>query len=295
MNAAIDPQGIIDGHYMASDAGCLAECQLQITERVEGYVERGQRKIYRELRNPCMRNKIREFRTTGVLFQAGGDWFRLSENKRRFANALRELVLREHSIAPQDVDVAFTNVSLLQAGRRVAISDAVVLFDSTYGSLRLSEPAFTQATNLIERLRRACELVKSDDVPVSQAFLDQLAAWYGDLKQCDATALTMPQDGFLRVFRPGSIVARHGFNSHTPVETEIIKPILMMQGDGSSELSYHTRDVFGKRELFLAQSAVIAVGDEWSEVLWNPTTDEYAEEDAEGGRTQLGDLDHVTA
>lgn len=283
VNAAIDPQGIIDGHYMTSDVGCLAECQLQITERVEGYVERGQRKIYRELRDPCMRNKIREFRTTGVLFQASGDWFRLSENKRRFADALRDLVLREHSIAPQDVDVAFTNISLLQAGRRVAISDAVVLFDSTYGSLRLSEPAFTQATSLIDRLRRACELVKSDDAPVSPVFLDQLTAWYEDLKPCEAATLTMPQDGLLRVFRPGSIVARHGFNSHTPVETEIIKPVLMMQGDGSSELSYHTRDVFGKRELFLAQSAVIAVGDDWSEVLWNPTTDEYVEEDAEGG------------
>lgn len=50
VNAAVDRAGIVAGHYRASDHGFLAECQLQITERVEGYKERGQQKLYRDLR-----------------------------------------------------------------------------------------------------------------------------------------------------------------------------------------------------------------------------------------------------
>src|SRR5207248_2463317 len=86
-------------------------------------------------------------------------------------------------------------------------------------------------------------------------------------------------DGFLRVFKPGSIVARHGFNSGTPVDTVIIEPMLM-EGSAGPELCYRCKDVGPGREYILQQSAVVGVGDDWYEVLWNASTGEYIDEES---------------
>ena len=50
-----------------------------------------------------------------------------------------------------------------------------------------------------------------------------------------------------------------------------------MEGPGGPELCYRVKDI-GGREYILQQSAIIAVGDEWCEVLWNPRTEEYVDD-----------------
>ena len=111
----LERDGIVEGRLRQGERGFLAECQLQINERVEGFREGGERKLYRDLRQsrPGMTPKTRDFRTTGVVMRIDEDWFRRPRVKQEGAESLRDLVLREYSISPQDVDVTATNISMI--------------------------------------------------------------------------------------------------------------------------------------------------------------------------------------
>lgn len=288
VNAAVDRSGIVAGHYRAGDEGFLAECQLQITERVEGYEERGQKKHYRDLRqeNPAMTTKMRDFRTTGVVLRAAADWFKAPGVKQKFAAALKALFFREYSIAPQDVDVVATNIALVQGGQRIAVHDALVVFDATYGSLRLTEPVFTDLSELIDRLSRAAELVgDGEDAPVPVDVLDRLRAWLAGLAVLSAPnehAVEIPEDGWLRVLKPGSRVARRD-GAGLLTDIEIISPIIMSAlEDAPATLHYRYRPADAPSGLsvarFVPETAIERVGEDWTETLWNPATEEYRDE-----------------
>ena len=72
----------MDGRFRQGERGFLAECRLQVNERVEGYREGGERKLYKDLRQerPGMTPKTRDFRTTGVVMQIKDDWFRAPDS-----------------------------------------------------------------------------------------------------------------------------------------------------------------------------------------------------------------------
>ena len=180
VNISVERDGIVEGHYRQNETGFLAECQCQITERVEGFVDRGERKLYRDLQgsDPNMRAKTRDFRTTGVVLRIGEPWFTQKGVKERFADVLRSLLLREYSISPSDVDVTATNVAMIRDGRREAVVDAVVLYDATNGSLRLSEAAYTKICELLDRLKAAVESTPAADL-LSPQLVATLCDWTG--------------------------------------------------------------------------------------------------------------------
>ena len=289
MNAAIDQGGIVAGHYRAGNEGFLAECLLQITERVEGYEERGQKKLYRDLRqeNPAMTTKMRDFRTTGVVLRVATDWFKAQGVKQQFAEALKSLISREYSIAPQDSDAVATNIALVQGGRRIPVHDAVVVFDATYGSLRLTEPVFTDLSRLLDRLSRAAELVgEPKDAPLPVEIPDRLRTWLeglASLSPPNTSNFAIPENGSLRVLKPGSRVARRT-SSGMLTEIEIIEPILMSATeDGQPALYYRYRPAHAQLAPrvahFTPETAIERIGEDWSETLWNPATDEYRDEE----------------
>ncbi len=120
VNLSLDREGIVDQHLRLGDNGFLSECHLQVVERVEGVREGEKRKYYKDLRQerPAMTSKTREFRTTGVVMSIDETWFTQKGVKQRVANAFRELMLREYSIAAQDVDSVATNISLIRGDGR---------------------------------------------------------------------------------------------------------------------------------------------------------------------------------
>jgi len=83
---------------------------MQVTQRVEGYVDMrsGKACMYKELqqRNPNMKPRMRNFRTTGVVVCVNGNLFKQGGIKRAFADRLVETFEREFSIAPRDVSAA---------------------------------------------------------------------------------------------------------------------------------------------------------------------------------------------
>jgi DEAD/DEAH box helicase domain-containing protein len=80
INAGLTAADIIEGHYIASDQGFFAECAMQITEKVEGYTETppGEYRAYKDLRqrNPNLKSRHRNFRTTGVLISIKQPWLK---------------------------------------------------------------------------------------------------------------------------------------------------------------------------------------------------------------------------
>lgn len=277
VNFALDRDGIVDGRFRKGERGFLAECRLQVNERVEGYREGGERKLYKDLRQekPWMTPKTRDFRTTGVVMRIDEDWFRTAGIKQRVAISLRDLMLREYSISAQDVDSAATNISMIQDGQRNAVSDALVLFDATHGTLRLTEPAYLNLHDLLAQLERSVRMTPAEDdglsleiVAALMAWLEHLGKYENGLPQIDDLKLC---DGWLQVYEVGSIVARRD-NQGVLHDVEIVGHEFIVLDD-TVQLFYRYKTGKPMTTMTSADS-IQPVGDEWTIVYLNRETGE---------------------
>ncbi len=288
VNLSVDRDGRVANNFRKGPRGFLAECQLQITERVEGYWERGNRKSYRDLRqdNPHMSPKTRDFRTTGVALKIETQWMRKDDRKRQLADALRDLTIREYSISPQDIGGAATNISMVRNGQRHSVSDVIVIYDATYGSLRLTEPVFNKLDLLIARLERSNENSSSDeDALAPEQIVSGFRDWFEQLESTspdDFSSLAddgveLTTDGLLLVLAPGSIVARRG-RQGVLHDIEIIAPQIISL-DGHDEKLYYSYRTDGRVGGLVPFDAVEQIGDEYQFQKWNPKTSEYVDDD----------------
>ena len=280
VNISIERDGLVDGHFRSGEKGFLAECNLQITERVEGFEERGNRKLYRDLRqqNPNLASKTRDFRTTGVVIQISEAWF--AGARRAIGEGLHDLLLREFSISPSDLDFAATNISMVRDGQRHAVSDVIAIYDATHGSLRLSEPLYDKLELLLERLRKAVNMTPKELDLVPEEAVTGLEEWYKSLHsetEDDFFKLihtSQGANGWLQIFAPSSIVAKRDTQGVLR-DIEIIGPEFVSI-DGPPKLFYRYK-VAGNGTALAAADAIESVGDQWSISYWNPLTNEYKE------------------
>lgn len=286
VNLSVERGGLVARNIRKGAHGFLAECQLQITERVEGYKERGNRKRYSDLRrdNPNMSPKIRDFRTTGVVLKIELPWMADDGGKRKIADALRYLVVREHSISPQDIGGVATNIAMSVNGQLRPVSDAIVIYDATYGSLRLTEPVFGELDTLIERLKRSCEDSSDEEAFVPRRVAVGLNDWFKELETADAedfltledSGVRTTTDGLLLVLAPGSVVAKRDTQGVLH-DIEIVAPeIVSIQGPPQLFYRYKTD---GTGRAMLPAGAVVLAGHDYRYQKWNPQTSEYVEED----------------
>ena len=160
INADVATNGLMGGHLVSSDKGFLAECQMLITQKAVGYYDsRGNYNSYQDLRrtNPRMQSYSRNFRTSGVIFCVEEDWFKLNTFKTEFSNKLKEIFVHEYSIDPRDIGVAATNISVRGFGGHLQHAACIVVFDETYGSLRLTEKLYRDFLHILERTVKAVQ------------------------------------------------------------------------------------------------------------------------------------------
>lgn len=273
--------GIIQGRLKKGSSGILAEAHLQINESVEGYTIGGNQFRYREERakNPNMQRKQRDFRTTGIILKIEDEWFNSPTVRQEVADGLRELLARERSIAPQDIDSAHTNIAILEAnGPRRSISDVAVIYDSVYGSLRLTENLFDEFGRFIERLRRGAELSEGDGI-VSAETAEHLEVWYQSLSdggQVPELPSTEIPEGWQLVYASGSVVGIYsGGILH---ERELLEARYIDDpfNPGNRVLYYSYRDDRNRNGISSTPAdAVVPTGYDWDWTLWNPETGEY--------------------
>ena len=159
INAGIAPVDLQENRLLRGETGYIAECQMQITERVEGYHDSrtGRFHSYKELqqRNPNMRARSRNFRTSGIVLCIKRNWFEKASLRRAFADRLREVFVREYSIAPQDVGSAATRISVTSLDGGRLQGGCIAIYDETYGSLRLTEKLYLNFQHVLGRLSAA--------------------------------------------------------------------------------------------------------------------------------------------
>ena len=271
--------GVVDGRIKRAQSGLVAEVQIQVNESAEGYQIGNSQHRYRDLRvdNPNMRRQQRDFRTTGIIVQIEEDWFSQSSIRGEVADGLRDLFRRDRSIAPHDIDATHTNIAIRTTVGSQRVTNAIVVYDSVYGGLRLSENLFTEFERYANQLCRATDLAGIDAV-VNADVAERLRAWAQTLADADPNAtinIDVP-DGWLQVFKPGSVVGV--FINPSFVERELIAPVYQdFFGTGTPQLYYSYRTDSG--QAFTPHEGIEAVGQDWEYVLWNPDTGEYRELD----------------
>ena len=275
VNTSIGSNGVQEGNLLRGDNGLLAESLMRVTQRVEGYVdERGEYHDYQELqqRNPNMRAQSRNFRTTGVVLCIDQDWFKNGDLKRSFVNKLRDIFVREYSVAPQDVAVAWS-ISVQMQGSSGVHGGCVVVFDETYGSLRLTEQLYNKFNHLLDRMAVAAKA--DDDLQMEQLVRqvqDEVSSFTGDTLQ---EQLLHAPSGYEQVFTQGSIVCYRQAGAMA-VDVEIIQPTIM-----EGHLMYQVKIQQNPRQApvlhWVSASAVepSANADVWGYAWWNRETQNY--------------------
>lgn len=277
VNTGITPVDICASNYRAGENGFLVECNMQITEKVTGYVnERTDvRMFYSDLEqhDPNMRSYSRNFRTTGVVLCINQEWFR-GLQKREFVDRLREVFLREYSISPNDVGTAATRVSVRGHDGSSIRGRAVCVYDETYGSLRLTEKLFTDFESILSRLQKAVvfEPGETDIEQIVRRIREQADGFGRSMLDDDE----MPEvRGSEYVFTPGSLVC-HRLKGPVSIDVRIVQPTIM---DG--ELMYQIKkmgDRATKRWVLASQLEPSADASAWSKALWNCETEEFEDD-----------------
>ena len=202
--------------------------------------------------------------------------------KAAFVNKLREVFVREYSIAPQDVGSAASNISVRRLDGGGVHGGCVAVFDEIYGSLRLTERLYTDFQHVLDRFLAA---VKADSTETRDSDLD-LERIVTQIKD-EASVFTgdsIPEGiadapkGYELVFRPESRVCFRQVGA-LAIDVEIIQPTMM---DGRLMYQIKVPSSTGKRWVDAAAVEPSADADAWECAWWNRETEAY-EDPPEGG------------
>ena len=283
INARLTSDDLLENRILQGENGFLAECKMQITERVEGFVDRRSDRFhsYQELqqRNPNMRARMRDFRTSGVVLCINHQWFKEPLVKRTFADRLRDVFVREYSVSPQDIGSAASKISVRTRDGGGIQGGFVVVFDEIYGSLRLTERLYLKFEHVLERMSTAAAAETDNDgldPLVVERILEEFSTFTalgisGDMEvEGDAPA------GYEQVFTVGSRVCYRPPNQMTMVDVEIIQPTLM-DGNLMYQVGVPPRPGHPPVLRWIAESALehSAEADAWKYAWWNRETQVY--------------------
>ncbi len=282
INAGLTAADAQENHVIRSENGFLAECQMQITEKVEGYIDGriNQFRPYQELQqcNPNMRARSRNFRTSGVVLCIEHDWFR-GPVKQAFAARLWEVFVREYSVAPQDIGSAASNISVRSSNGRGVKGGCIAIYDETYGSLRLTERLYLNFEHILDRLVNGLSSGSGDDDDglrtVATRVQGEISKFtIGDIAQ-EVTGVA--PTGYESVFTKGSRVC-HRQAGHIAVEVEIIQPT-MMDGGLMYQVAISQKPGQQPAKKWIPASFIepSAVSDDWDYAWWNRETETYEE------------------
>ena len=156
---------IIDDNFRLGTHGALMETAVQITETISGYSIFGNRTFYGEGGSKSFSDtaSIRSFETTGIVVRIFDDRF---VGNGKASVALRECVAKTlchmlvqiEAVSPQDVDCAWEGIASSGHHSARPLDDAIVIFDTVEGGLRLSAPLFKEIGRYLEIVGRSLDV-----------------------------------------------------------------------------------------------------------------------------------------
>ena len=282
INSGITAGDIIEGHLVKGENGFLAECQMQITERVDGYTDgrTGEFHSYQELqqRNSNMKARSRNFRTSGVVLCIVSEWFKNGSVRRLVSDKLREVFAHEYSVLPQDVGSAATNISVRDSDGRVWRGGCVAVFDQTYGSLRLTEKLYLKFEHILGRLLVAANA--EDGMPEFETIVGRIREEVSGFVSQSPFAKDSGHEhpsGHEQVFAPDSRVCYREGGS-IAIDVEIIQPTIM-DGKLMYQIKASPKPLEPPLLHWVPASMVEPSGDAdaWEFAWWNRQTQTYEE------------------
>lgn len=284
VSISLERDALIDGRLLRGSQGCLAEISLGVCESVEGYCIGSTRTMYRDASqtNPRMSRKQREFSTTGVCLRIDAPWFKGSADhqvaaRQAVAHALTTMLARERSISPSDIRSAHAGIAILSAAGATRIDDAVAIFDTVHGGLRLTSPLFDDLISYLERLALGAELAGSEAL-LSSRLVERLLEWRSSLVNDDQPPPTsgIAAGDELIVYAPRSEVAVRV--KGTLLHRTLLEPQLLSMGD-DDKLMYRYEPQPGVSG-WVAHEQIEAIGNDYRRMLWNPWSNELREIEA---------------
>lgn len=286
INAKLTSEDLLENRILQGANGFLAECKMQFTERVEGFVDgrSGRFHSYQELqqRNPDMRARMRDFRTSGVVLCINHPWFKEPAVKRTFADRLRDVFVREYSVSPQDIGSAALKISVQGLDGGGIQGGFVVVFDEIYGSLRLTERLYLEFEHVLNRMLAASAAAETEsdndglDSLVVERILEEFSTFTTPSLPDGVETSGEPPTGYELVFTRGSRVCYRPPNQMAVEDVEIIEPTLL-----GGELMYlvEVPQRLDRPEVrrLIAASALepSADADAWDYAWWNRETQMY--------------------
>lgn len=283
LNASLTAGDVLDGHLVRGPRGFLAECQMMITERVEGYVDNrsGEYRSYQELQqqNSNMRSRSRNFRTSGVVLCIDAEWFQELPIKRQFADSLLSVFSHQFSISPRDLGSTSTNIVVHDVGGRRWRRGCVAIFDQTYGSLRFTEQLFRSFDAVLIRVALAMESECSADGRRLGATVSRVREEVENYASSSPLSVSVEgiAESYEMVFRPGSRVC-HRESGSIFEDVTIVEPIMVPEIDDRLRYRVEVQQPFGpSSRRFVLATAVepSAEADAWEYGWWNRETQTY--------------------
>ena len=283
VNAGITPSDIQERHFVQSKNGFLAECLMQVTQRVEGYVDTRSGNVYSykdlQQHNPNMKPRMRNFRTTGVILCVEGDVFKRSAAKRAFADRLGEVFVREFSVAPRDISVAATKISVRSVEGGGLRGDCIAVYDETYGSLRLTERLYLYFDDVLRRLQAGMRQQSSDedlDAETVSAVATAVAG-FAEAQSIDSGDHPPPSD-LMQVFVKGSRVC-YQQAGQMAMDVEVVQPTIM-NGELMYQVVVPTKAGQAPVKRWVAASYLEPSADAaaWGYGIWDPVSERYSDE-----------------
>ena len=285
INAEISSSSLMEENLRMGRDGFgsfLAECQMLITERVEGYRDRGGKfHSYRELQqhNLNMRGKTRNFRTSGIILCMDDDCFKDSRIRRVICDRLRDAFLHEYSIDPRDIGSASTHIAIRTPDGSVRHNGCIVIYDETYGSLRFTEKLYDNFDHMIDRL--SYRLIGEDGANLSDcvAKMRDISNTIYDVP-AGVNEPSSTDSDYERVFAEGSVVC-HREHGQIARDVEIIRPTII-DGELRYQVKHPERPGHPPVRSWVRASRLEPSGnsDSWDYAWWNRVTEEY--EDTSG-------------
>ena len=239
---------------------------------------------YRELKktNSRMSRRNREISSTGVVLRVFETWFSGSsetvvKTRHQVAEALKAVLAMEHNIAPAELRYAHNNISLCNLGGARPIEDAIVVFDNVSGGLRLSAPLFASFETILDRLDRAAALAGNEAL-LPQATVDRLREWHAKLDRTRLHEVEAPSltEGEILVFAPESEVSIRVRG--VLEERRLIEPQFLSMGN--IDVLMYRYESAPNVHAWVAHDQVQAIGNNWGQVIWNPSTNQFRPVDA---------------
>jgi DEAD/DEAH box helicase domain-containing protein len=300
INSGIDLQSLLDDHLLIDGSNFLAECEMDITERVEGYtlLKSGEFVSYKDLKNnPNMLPKTRRFRTTGVILRIEASWFSKTKERKSVADLLTDIFCREYSVLRHDIGGSASNIYVRSQNIKRLRGNAIVVFDQTYGSLRLTEKLFTEFEHLLNRLSDVSAYEGENSRHYYENLVANLRETFDKFSTQENASVVMSEDtslsnedldfdsiiedgnrmGVIKAFTPGSKVYEVKKKKKKSPKTivEIIQPTLM-HGQLMYQVKYwNWRKDVAKQKRWVNSEFLEASDEDCKVEWWNTTSEEY--------------------